>query len=249
MTVRSICCLLLGFLLSSCGPCPAETPEQPGPLPQANLPGSQPSLGPTVTAPFIGKSIEVPLGPAPTIDGTLSDAAWEGAYVETMLAGGEIYFLQDGHDLFVGLDAGVGGMGSLCVNWGDRVEVLHSSAALGGRYYQHAVDDWSLVEETDWCCRGGRADEAAETEWQAQLDSYGWVSSLYNMGTRTQIEYQIGLRDQPVRLAAVFMSMAGTIHAWPPDLSDDCLDRDLISEDTPETIQFEPRTWPQLNMK
>jgi len=156
--------MLLALVLSNCGPVNTETVEAFPTQAETKVLGPESISSPTLTEQVSMRDIDVPLGPAPTVDGTLSEGEWQGAYEERMLGGGELNFLHDGTYLYIGIDAGARGMGSLCVSRGDRVEVLHSSAALGGRYYQRAAEYWSLVEETDWCCRGGRTGEAAEAE-------------------------------------------------------------------------------------
>jgi len=249
MIQRCFMLTLLVLLLSVCVPTNTGTVDVIPSQIEAVDPSPQAISSPTNTEQTASRVVEVPQGGAPTVDGTLSEGEWSGAYVESMRGGGELYFLHDKGYLYIGIDAGARGLGSLCANWEDQVEVLHSSAALGGRYYQLAAEDWQLSEETDWCCRAGREGDMAESEWQGQLGSYGWAASLANSGNRTQMEYQIALRDEPFQLAVVYMSMSGSLHVWPVDLTDDCLDRDLISEETPERLLFKPETWPLFLMK
>ncbi len=261
--------LLVATLLVACGtpqptatlPLPSAsptardiTPEPPTrtPRPPAAPPTAEP-LAPTAEPPTptagplpTGPTLEAPLGEPPDIDGVLSPGEWQGARREELAGGGELWLLQDGEYLYLGIRAKEFGAGSICVDRGDRIEVLHASAALGTATYTLAQGAWQRTRSFEWCCRSTGNSASARDTRAAHLESEGWLANISGMGAPEEMEYQIALQDGPLRLAVTYMEFHDSDQAlvwWPAGIGEGCRNPALIRGPLPESLSFAPETW------
>jgi len=187
----------------------------------------------------------VPAGNPPTIDGILAPGEWDGAAVETFADGSELLLLQEGDYLYLGVRANTPGMivGNVFILRGDEIAILHSSAALGTALYQKEEDSWQQIQNFNWQCREPGSSEAAQAERDAFLLGEGWVAANARMGTPHELEYQIELKDETIRMAVNFIRASNQNEKipWPADLKDDCIK--LTPGGLPEVLYFSPEQW------
>ncbi|HSR33740.1 MAG TPA: hypothetical protein VLY63_24500, partial [Anaerolineae bacterium] len=195
----------------------------------------------------VGQVVDVPLGLPPILDGVLEPGEWAGAYQGKLSDGGELFLMQDGEYLYVGIRAsGKGsGVGSICIDRGEQVAILHSSAALGTAIYERQDTEWQQIQDFSWRCRDTGSSAAAQRERSAFLQAEGWLANNGNMGVPEEVEYQIAMPGGSLRLAVTFLGPPGfdSVAAWPQDLDDDCRNIKLITGPIPEGLQFSPQTW------
>src|SRR5262245_28376811 len=86
---------------------------------------------------------------APRLDGRIEPAEWRGARPLSLGSHGRALVLRRDMTLFVAIDGGAKGIASLLVLRGDRMYVLHASAALGTGIYRRDADG-SWVREQDF---------------------------------------------------------------------------------------------------
>jgi len=188
-------------------------------------------------------ALTVPRGPVPTLDGVLTPDEWKDAR-RIKIAGGEILLQYAGGSLYVGLRTTSRAVGSICVDQGDRIAVLHSSAALGTAVYARAGSNWRLLRAFAWRCRhqGDTAPMQAEREsfWHDEQ----WLANNAFTGTPGEMEYRIAVPAGSLRLAVGFRRMTDQILLfWPAEVSDDSRSLDLIGGDAPATLEFLPEEW------
>ena len=204
-----------------------------------DAPGGAPATAPqdlTVTAPR----------GAATLDGTFAPAEWSGAYVGQLTGDGEVRLMHDGGYLYLGVRRRGDLVVTVCLDQGDSVSVLHSSAALGTAVYQRAEDLWNLVRRFTWELRDSTMSAAAQQEREAFLRREGWVATNAYTGSRTDTEFKIAMPSGQVRLAVVPMSVSENyqeIAWWPGWLADGCRVPDLLSGHLPERLHFAPESW------
>ena len=197
-------------------------------------------LGPTM----------VPTGNSPTIDGTLSPGEWENATVETFADGSELFLMHADGYLYLGIRANTPGMivGNIFVQRGDEISILHSSAALGTAIYQKGVDSWQQVQDFSWQCRDTSNSDTALAKRETFLQQEGWVATNSRIGIPNELEYQIKITDQNLRLAVNFIRASNTNQKipWPPELSDDCVKP--TPGGLPENLYFSLEQWGTLEV-
>jgi len=196
-------------------------------------------------------SISVPQGIPPTIDGTLSSGEWESARVEKFLDGSKLLLMQTEGYLYLGIRANTPDMivGNIFVDRGDEIAVLHTSAALGTAIYQKDAPVWQQTQGFSWCCRSTNRVEAAQAELDVFLQQEKWVSINTRMGTPQELEYQIEMTGETLRLAVTFMLASGTNQkfSWPNDLNDACMQS--FEGGFPLQLQFSPDTWETITIQ
>ena len=194
--------------------------------------------------------VMVPVGIAPTIDGTLSPGEWDSATVETFTDGSQLFLLQTGGFIYVGIRAHETGLiaGNVFINRGDQIEIFHSSAALGTAIYQQGVDGWQQTQDFTWRCRNTGDSEAAKAERTEFLQDEGWLAANGLMGTPNELEYQIKIPDQDFRLAIVYIKATYPYDKvpWPANLNDDCAQPS--TGELPAVMQFSPAQWARLGL-
>jgi dipeptidyl aminopeptidase/acylaminoacyl peptidase len=221
-------------------PTPTRTPIPPTdtPIPPTETATSVPTETaiplPTATpATPDDLKLDVPLGNPATIDGTLSPAEWSGART-VELANGELLFMHDGTYMYLGIRSDVPGLGSICVDRGDTVAVLHSSASLGTAIYEKSGEDWQRTRDFTWTRSYG-----------SHLEREGWLASDVNMGAAGEMEYQIAMPEGVMRLAVTVLKETDFTSptVWPAHLADGCREVRLLQGYAPARMQLSPETW------
>jgi hypothetical protein len=190
-------------------------------------------------------TVRVPRGVA-TLDGTLSGGEWSGAYVAPLTGGGEVRLMHDGGYLYLGVQRRGALIVTVCLDRGDSVAVLHSSAAIGTAIYRRAQNGWDLARRFTWELRDSTMSAAAQQEREAFLQREGWVATIAYLGANTDTEFKIAMPSGRVRLAVVPMSVGENyqeIAWWPGRIADACRSDDVLSGPLPAQVQFAPGSW------
>ena len=187
----------------------------------------------------------VPAGNPPTIDGVISPGEWEQAKIEFFADGSELLLMHAGEYLFLGIRANIPEMiaGNILIQQDDAVKILHSSAALGTAIYQQSDVAWQQTQEFAWCCRDTSDSETARAARAAFLQQDGWVASNSRIGTPEELEYQIVITTDTLRLAAniLYTSNTDAKIPWPANLRDDSVMP--TPGGLPESLHFSPDQW------
>lgn len=190
-------------------------------------------------------TVTAPRGTA-TLDGTLAPGEWSGAFVGQLTGNGEIRLMHDGGYLYLGVRHRGILVVTVCLDQGDSVSVLHSSAALGTAVYRRAENLWDLVRRFTWELRDSTMTAVAQQEREAFLRREGWVATNGYTGARTDTEFKIAMPSGRVRLAVAPMSVGENYQEmawWPRWLADGCRVPDLLSGHLPERLHFAPESW------
>lgn len=168
--------------------------------------------------------------------------------METFSDGSELLILQKEGWLYIAIRANTPGMiaGNVFLQQGDRVKILHSSAALGTAVYQKNGMVWQQIQGFDWRCRDTSYTEAAKAERADFLKQEGWLAANSRMGTPNELEYQIALGGDSIQLAVNFLraSNPGEKMPFPTGLDDDCI---LPTPGGyPREMRFSPERWMEI---
>jgi len=213
----------------------AEATETPSPttLAEALDPAGVPAI------------LSVPVGVPPTIDGTLSPGEWDGATMDSFADGSELFLMYADGYLYMGIRSVTPEMivGNIFVDGGDEIAILHASAALGTALYAKRGDGWAQTLAFAWRCRKTGNGEAARAERDAFLGEEDWVAANSRTGTPAELEYQIAVTEETMRLAANILRSSDpeAKTPWPADLDDDCIAP--TPGGLPDELQFSPDEW------
>ena len=232
---------------------PTPAPTEAAALPPTDTPAPIDTPAPTDTPVATDIPIpddlrvSVPQGQSPIIDGTFSADEWAGARQEALSDGSELYLVHDGDYLYLGLRSRARGNGvvSICLDRGQEVAVLHSSAALGTALYEPDGEAWQQTRPFSWKCRSTGQSAAAQAERDRFLEQEHWLANNGNMGTPEEVEYQIAMPEGGLRLAVTYLGPPSfkSVAAWPAELQDGCRNLELITGPIPERLEFAPGTW------
>ncbi|NOT06828.1 MAG: hypothetical protein HOP28_01345, partial [Gemmatimonadales bacterium] len=129
-----------------------------------------------------GQPQAVPRGSAPTLDGTIGPAEWTDAADLPLGTGGHLYLKHDGRDLHVAIRGSGLILADLCVERGDTVRVLHSSASLGtATYAPGGTDSRTRLGVFAWALRDGTAESRGPAGRQEHYDRFGWAATTVGM--------------------------------------------------------------------
>jgi hypothetical protein len=195
------------------------------------------------------QSVQVPRGPAVTIDGSVNDDEWRNALRIEHPAGTVVRLLRGADHLYLGVTSERQGFSSLCIAIGNEVHVLHASAALGRVTYRPSGDVWNSPDTAfRYSMRNTALDDSARSQRAAYLAENGWVASTVRMGNdqRSQ-ELQIALSRFPLpfRIALGRWLFTNNTEWWPGTLTDHegCLSLPLVRGSVPQGITFKPSFW------
>lgn len=249
------------FLLALTVSC-ASTPQQQSVLVYATatprivtatpVPTDIPTATPTETSTPLTKqsTISVPRGKSPIIDGTMSPGEWDGAVVKSFSDGSELFLMYSDGYLYLGIRAKTSEMivGNIFIEHGDEIAILHSSAALGTARYQKGMGSWQQTQGFVWRCRSTDNSEAARAERDAFLKEEHWVAANARMGLPNELEFQIEMTNETMRLAVNFLTASNpnVKIPWPPDLNDDCIKP--TPGGLPAQFHFSPDKWATLGI-
>jgi len=190
-------------------------------------------------------TVFVPQGKPQAIDGTLSQDEWDNAIVETFADDSELLMMYSDGYLYLGIRAKTSEMviGNIHLNIGDEISILHASAALGTANFYKETDHWQQIQGFNWCCRDTKGSESAQAELSALLENDHWVSTNSRIGTPNEIEYQIQIAHETLRVAANYIkaSEPNIKIPWPSDLDDDCIRP--TPGGLPDQMHFSPGKW------
>jgi len=187
-------------------------------------------------------SFWVPAGDAPIVDGRLDDGEWDDALALSL--GEDVVLFAKHVDGFLYL--GVRGqtrsqiVGNVHIARGDEVRILHASHALGSAVYVRDGEAWRLSRPFVWKCRAlGFADSAVEQR-SAFLEEQGWLASVVRLGLSENMEYQIAIEGEPMRILFRFdvHEMTTTVFTWPL-----AIEIGLEPGPLPPTAGFLPKLW------
>jgi hypothetical protein len=202
-----------------------------------------------------GNSVQVPRGPAVTIDGRVDDAEWRNALRIEHPAGTMVRLMRDADHLYFGVTSERQGFASLCVATNNEVHVLHASAALGRVTYRPRGDAWQSPDTAfSYGMRNTALDATAQSQRAAYLGENGWVASTVRMGNdgRSQ-ELQIALNKftLPFNIALGRWLFTNSIESWPGTITDHdgCFSLTLVSGSVPQGILFKPSFWVTIENK
>ena len=234
--IRLLIALILLIAFSSCSDVNETTGSSTGDISDSTQVeiDSQETITPTKiytpvneTLPVILNPIVVPVGRHPIIDGTLSTGEWDDAVVGTFADDSQLLLMQAEDYLYLGImtDENQPFACNVYILRGDKITVLHSSAALGTAIYQKAESNWQQTQNFNWQLRDTSNSESAQTERAAFLKTEGWLAANGNMGNPNELEYQIKIQEQNLRIAVVFTKSTPPYEKvpWPANLDDDTI--------------------------
>jgi len=194
--------------------------------------------------------ISVPHGNPLAIDGTMSPGEWDSAGVETFSDGSVLLLMYSEGYLYLGIRANTPEMivGNIFVARGDEIAILHSSAALGTALYHKETDNWQRTQGFVWRCRKTDSSEMAQAERTAFLDEEHWMAANARMGSPNELEYQIEMTSETLRLAVNFIRVSNQNAKipWPSDLDDDCIKP--TPGGMPGLLNFSPDRWATIDI-
>lgn len=202
-----------------------------------------------------GNSVQVPRGPAVTIDGRVDDVEWRNALRVEYPAGTVVRLMRDADHLYLGVTSERQGFASLCLARNNEVHVLHASAALGHVTYRASGDVWNSPDTAFVYGMGNTAlDGAARSQRAAYLNDHGWVASTMSMGNdgRSQ-EMQIALSrfSLPFSLALGRWLSSNRTEWWPSTIThhEGCFSQQLVRGSVPQGVLFKPSFWLTIENK
>jgi dipeptidyl aminopeptidase/acylaminoacyl peptidase len=197
-----------------------------------------------VTDPSL-QPVAVPEGAPIALDGTLDPDEWSTAHRIQLGGGRALLFMHDGDYLYVGIRGREMGLGSICVDRGGQVAILHASAALGTALFDKNEDGWQRIQDFAWRCRSTSDSSEAQEARRAYLEESGWVASNSYMGTPEEMEFQIVMPEGSLRLVVNYIESPNfdEVFGWPKELGDDCQMVRLVQGNTHTTLQFSPEGW------
>ena len=216
------------------------------------IPAEIPTAAPTETPTSLTEraTISVPQGKPLAIDGTMSPGEWGSAAIETFSDGSELFLMYSEGYLYLGIRAKTPEMivGNVFVEHGDEITILHSSAALGTARYQKGMGSWQQTQGFVWRCRNTDNSETAQLERDAFLQEEHWVAANARMGSPNELEFQIEVTNETLRLAVNFLTASNpnVKIPWPNDLNDDCIKP--TPGGMPAQLHFSPDTWATIGI-
>lgn len=208
------------------------------------------AVPPTAEPDIRGPEIAVPAGSEAIIDGVLSPEEWEEAIQIELDDEYQLFLMHAGGYLYIGVRGKPEPVTSICLDQVKQVSILHSSAAIGTALYELGHGNWDLVQDFEWCCRETDNSSQAQENINNHLEEVGWTASNGLTGVQEEVEYQILLSDNPLRLAVNSIGQPNyrAVHSWPESLVDDCGRLSMITGPIPEEAQFSIGGWATLSV-
>ena len=192
--------------------------------------------------------VQVQVVEEPVIDGVIGELEWGSAVVKKFSDGSEVYLMLSGETLFAGIRAASGGMiaGNVFLEEGDKITVMHTSAALGTALYQKDGEEYIKIKDFEWCCRSKIDDALSRSAREAFYAEEGWLGINSFLGAENELEYRISLESQTARLAFNFIHAdnGGEKQVWPVGLGDGVALP--TSGGFPDLITFDVEEWIRL---
>jgi hypothetical protein len=182
-------------------------------------------------------------------DGRVDAAEWTGSR-EVRADGMRVRIGRRGEVLAIAVELEAPGISTLLLGSGDRVWVLHASAALGTGEYRCANGGvCTRTRDFDYRCRDSSPSPEAERCRADFRRGEGWIANVGPQGTRSR-EFLVdarrfGAEAQPLFLAVTGLTFPEKAGRWPTG-DDDAgslkIQQGLLSE----TGRFSPQTWWQI---
>lgn len=198
-------------------------------------------------------TLPAPRGTAPVIDGERADGEWDDAVRVELLGGAEMLLKHDDEFLFVLIESKAKGIASVCVERSGGVAILHASAALGTAFYKGGMKGSTLDRPFFFELRDTGMSLEAKKARKTFLSQELWFANTSKHGASVR-EMQISLDIAPehgrIPMAVTwYMFDDGVVAYWPEDLSDGCLNLEVIKGNTPQSLDFEPHRWPIVTIE
>lgn len=189
------------------------------------------------------------------VDGYVRGLEWRSARRFKLSPLGFLYLRREGDVLQIAVDGPVVGVASVLLHDGERIHVLHASAALGTAVFEQRSDGaWQATRHFRW-----QAGDPLDAEARASFrETHGWLANPIPRGPyvdwRQDREFSIDLarfgRGARLRVAAGVLHATGTggqVERWPESVADDAASVPLHRGDTSRTYRFDPETWHVLD--
>lgn len=215
----------------------------PAPTTQTPLPATEESEEQKI-------KMVVPAGNDALIDGVLAADEWESARQIDLGDESQLFLMHASGYLYIGVRTKPEPVTSICFDQTDQVSILHSSAAIGTAVYRLGDGTWEQIAGFEWCCRDTTGTDQAREERNTHLQEEGWIASNGRMGNSDEVEFQIMLPGDSIRLAVSSIGAPDyeTVISSPGDLADDCSNPEMLTGPIPEQAQFNLEDWVTLIM-
>lgn len=128
----------------------------------------------------------------PAIDGRMREGEWAGAAETVVSEGLRVRSMTDGEFLFLAFVPRGQGIGTVALQFGDDVHVLHASMSVGAGVYRRDGAAWSRKADFEWerpaCTPGATSDPL-----KAYLEEHGWAASMISCAEGGVLEFAIAL--------------------------------------------------------
>jgi hypothetical protein len=192
--------------------------------------------------------VSVPSGTLPVLDGTLAAHEWVDALSIPLNAESDLFLKHVGGYLFLAVRATTMGVPSPLIVQGEKILVLHASAALGTAVYTQEEGAWRLQKRFEWQCRISGFSAYAMQERDRFLAAEGWLGTIGYLGSSTEFEYKILLDGSPLRMLFLFMEATDPIQllSWPAQVDDLDPYLEIIAGPLPDEVSFDLDRWATL---
>ncbi len=181
----------------------------------------------------------------PVIDGVLQSGEWDQADLYYFEDGSELYLLNSGNHLYLAIKAISAEMisANVFISSEERINILHTSAALGTTIYQPEGDTWQRTRDFEWCCRSKVDNASARAVRETFYHTENWLGINSFNGNENELEYKISLSGSEVYLAVNFLRVdqLEDKYVWPVGISDGPAQPTIGG--FPDTLDFSPENW------
>lgn len=183
--------------------------------------------------------------PSPQIDGVLQPGEWDQAELFYFDDGSELYLMYSGDHLFLAIKAISEEMisGNVFLAREDKIDILHTSAALGTAIYQAESETWQKTKDFEWCCRSALDNKSARAMRDAFYATENWLGINSFNGNENELEYMISLDGFEGYLAVNFIRVDSVEdkYVWPEGVSDGPIQPTVGG--FPEEMEFTLENW------
>jgi len=143
------------------------------------------------------------------------------------------------------MEVGNRGIGSLLVQSGDRLWILHASAALGTGVYRRDGEEWRRVQDFDYTCRDAD-DTACRDAFRARE---GWIATVARGGADRRFEVDLPRFGPSPRIAVTYLILEPESAVGWPRVDDDAVSLPVQEGRLPETIRVRLERWAEIPPK
>jgi hypothetical protein len=180
------------------------------------------------------------------VDGVIGPDEWRDGR-EATLGSGRAKLRRVGDDLAVLVDLGGPGIATVLVASGDRVWLLHASAALGtGEYRCRPDGGCARTRDFAWSCRDPSDRPEARACRESFLAAEGWLANVNPEAGRTR-EFLISGRrfGRPLRVVVTGLTFPEKARTWPP-VTDDAASLAVQQGSLPPEARFLTPSWAEV---